>query len=460
MRWNRYLLVLVGLLFASVACFSSGASIGLDDSEVVVPAEGGASDEDLGGIEEPVQEQPQGGEQAPAQPTLPEDERPIREAPGGGEANTGPVAAALQPFADGFSSPVAMATDSAGSIYIADQVGVVYKLSADGSIRETFLDVRSRLVNLNEGYDERGLLGIVFHPADDSRFFVYYSAPRRQGGSGDHTSHISEFAVVNGTANPNSERIVMQVDQPFANHDGGQLAFGSDQYLYIGLGDGGSAGDPRGNGQNRGTLLGSILRIDVDSGDPYGVPSDNPFADGETAAPETWAYGFRNPFRFSFDSATGNLWAGDVGQSLIEEVDIVTAGNNYGWNTKEGTQCYEANSCADTDDYGQPLVDPVMQYDHGVGISIIGGYVYRGSAIPALAGQYVFGDWTGVLFVGADSGNGWNWNYPNTNGDPGGNIGVNLLAFGQDNSGELYVLTNSGRGPSGSGGAVWKIVGG
>ena len=250
---------------------------------------------------------------------------------------------------------------------------------------------------------------------------------------------FSEYAA--SSSNPNqadasSERVLLVVDQPFDNHNGGQLAFGPDGFLYIGLGDGGNEGDPRGNGQNLQTLLGKILRIDVDSpfaaGKQYAVPADNPFAP-PAGLPEIWAYGLRNPWRFSFDNATGTLFAGDVGQDRFEEVDIITSGGNFGWNEMEASHCYPSGSSCST----AGLTLPIMEYPHDAsgGEAIIGGFVYRGSAIAGLAGDYVFGDlssghiWAGVQ----DSSGNWTQTLVLTHN-------LTVSSFGQDATGELYLL--------------------
>ena len=270
----------------------------------------------------------------------------------------------LELVADGFVSPVGLieAPDETGRMFVVDQVGIIWVMTADGRVTETpFLDLRARMVRLNTDYDERGLLGLAFHPAfaTNGRLFVYYSAPLRSEGpqNWDHTSHISEFRLSPtdpDKADPESERIILEVDEPQANHNAGQITFGPDGYLYVALGDGGRANDtgtghpPIGNGQDTSTLLGSILRIDVDGAEPYGIPPDNPFV-GKDGQDEIFAYGFRNPFRISFDiGGNHELFVGDVGQQLWEEVNIVTKGNNYGWNIKEGAECFDPSSA------GQP----------------------------------------------------------------------------------------------------------
>jgi glucose/arabinose dehydrogenase len=297
-----------------------------------------------------------------------------------------------------------------------------------------FLDITDRV---NRGGDEEGLLGLAFDPAyqQNGYFYVYYSAanPRR--------SVVSRFKLDQQNADmadPQSEVIIMEVAQPYANHNGGQLVFGPDGYLYIGLGDGGSAGDPHGNGQNLGTLLGKILRIDVSGlsapGD-YTIPVDNPFVGTEGARAEIWAFGLRNPWRFSFDSQTGLLWAGDVGQGSREEIDIIVKGANYGWNIMEGLDCYlPSTGCNQSG-----LTLPVFEYDHSQGCSITGGYVYRGDRIPSLQGSYVYGDYC--------SGKIWALTYDG--GAVTENIllvdtGLSITSFGEDPAGNLYILDRQG----------------
>ena len=240
-------------------------------------------------------------------------------------------------------------------------------------------------------------------------------------------------------ADDGSELIIMEFSQPYANHNGGQLAFGPDGYLYIATGDGGSAGDPRGNAQNRSSLLGKILRIDVDKsseGRSYSIPGDNPFAGNAFEfREEIYAYGLRNPWRFSFDAATGRLWAGDVGQNRIEEVNVVQKGGNYGWNVMEGSLCYSSPNC---DKSG--FTPPVWEYDHSLGISIIGGFVYRGPTLDRLHGLYIFGDY--------GSGRIWALSY---NGSEAQEIkelvhsSKNITSFGVDDEGELYICATDGQ---------------
>ncbi|MFW6070677.1 MAG: PQQ-dependent sugar dehydrogenase, partial [bacterium] len=419
----------------------------------------------------------------------------------------------LELVADGFTAPLAIVPvdDGSGRHLVMDQTGLIYVLDEEGQVLDTpFLDVRERLVTLDEGYDERGLLGLALHPqyAENGRFFVYYSAPLRDEAPQEwnHTSHVSEFQVSaddENVADPGSERILMQIDQPQGNHDGGQIAFGPDGYLYIPLGDGGGANDTGeghvedwyefndgGNAQAPENLLGSILRIDVDDegeeGQPYAIPQDNPFVEDEEVLDETWAYGFRNPFGISFDMEGDNeLFVGDAGQDRWEEVSIVEAGGNYGWNVKEGTHCFDAanpgqdlEECPGETPDGQPLIDPVIEYlngnqEGGLGLVVIGGNVYRGSALPNFVGNYFFGDWStsfgepdGTLLLALppdtddEQAQGETWPIQEVTianaGD--GRLNEYLLSFGQDLDGELFLLTSETPGPTGDTGKVYKIV--
>ena len=397
----------------------------------------------------------------------------------------------LELFAEGFTAPIVLtpAGDGSGRLFVADQDGRIWVLTAEGQRSEApFLDLRERLVGLNPAYDERGLLGLAFHPdfTDNGRLFVYYSAPLQENApeGWNHTSHLSEFRVSEtdpDRAEPGSERILLQVDQPYTNHNGGQIAFGPDGYLYVPLGDGGNANDvgtghpPLGNGQDTSTLLGSILRLDVDGGDPYGIPPDNPFV-GQQGREEIWAYGLRNPFRISFDMASESmLYTGDVGQNLFEEVEIITKGSNYGWNIREGFHCFDPeqpssppDECAQVGPQGEPLLAPILEYDHDTGLAVIGGYVYRGSLMPELEGHYIFGDWSasfvsagGKIFDGVpptSQGEPWSMNQFEVRTGDDGELGAYLLSFGQDSNGELYALTSGLPGPVGDTGKVYKLV--
>jgi glucose/arabinose dehydrogenase len=303
--------------------------------------------------------------------------------PAGPKENGYELAAALPAANFGRMLGLAAIPGSPNEAVVLTQGGVIYRVALDGSFSPNVFGDISGLLIKNPG-NEEGLLGLAFSPKfeADGRVFVYYSAgdPRR--------SVLSRFSVSNGAMEMASEHVILEVPQPFANHNGGQLAFGPDGYLYWGLGDGGSEGDPQENGQKLSTLLSSILRLDV-SGDGYAVPPDNPFVNVAGARPEEkYAYGLRNPWRFSFDRLTGELWAGDVGQDKWEEIDRIVSGGNYGWSIVEGFECYRTANCDQTG-----LIPPRAVYGHDAGCAIMGGYVYRGASMPELQGWYVYGDY-------------------------------------------------------------------
>jgi uncharacterized repeat protein (TIGR03806 family) len=317
--------------------------------------------------------------------------------------------------------------------YFVEKIGRVRRVRNDGAgnLVSTFVDISSRV---NAGPNEAGLLGMAFHPRFAMNGYVYLSYTRTMSGL---QSVISRFVSRDGgqTLDPSSETILLTQAQPFDNHNGGQIAFGPDGMLYIALGDGGSAGDPMNHAQNVSSLLGKILRIDVDRagmGTPYAIPSDNPFVGRSGFRAEIWAYGLRNPWKFSFDTRTGELWTGDVGQGALEEVDVIRPGGNYGWRIMEGTRCY--NPSMGCNMAGLQL--PVLTYPRSDGVSITGGYVYRGSAIPSLQGRYIFGDF--------GSSRVWAVQYDAMGvaskqdlfTAPGG-----MATFAQDQHGEVYVVT-------------------
>jgi len=325
------------------------------------------------------------------------------------------------------------AGDGSGRVFVIEQDGRIRVFNNNASVKsaDVYLDIRNRVASGGE----MGLLGLAFHPnfKQNGYFFVNYTKdnPRK--------TVISRFKV-SPTANrvdPSAETILLKFRQPYANHNGGKVAFGPDGMLYIATGDGGSGGDPHNNGQSLRTYLAKILRIDVDKTDKghYGIPTDNPFVKTEGALPEIYAYGLRNPWRFSFDAQTGQLWTGDVGQNEIEEIDIVTKGGNYGWRLKEARQCYNPKSNCNE---GQ-LIDPIHQYPHSEGISVTGGYVYRGKSIPALQGKYIYGDFgMGKIWALSYQGNKETGNQLLTS-----QAGA-VSAFGEDANRELYVLDHSG----------------
>jgi glucose/arabinose dehydrogenase len=328
------------------------------------------------------------------------------------------------------------AGDGSGRVFIVEQGGQIYVIENKPSIKaEVFLDISSRIDNSG---NEMGLLGLAFHPdfRENGLFFVNYT--------NSTSTVISKFKIDAGNPNradPSSEEIILTFIQPYPNHNGGQLAFGpADGYLYIGVGDGGSAGDPNGNGQNCNTLLGKILRIDINKKDPglsYGIPPENPFAkNSQGKREEIYAYGLRNPWRFSFDLQSGRLWAADVGQDKVEEIDLIDNGKNYGWNIMEGSLCYNPISGCNT----SGLELPVYEYQHPLGDAITGGYVYNGQKLPVLYGAYIYADYgTGLI---------WGLWYQEGNKPQNftlANTKLNISSFGIDESNELYLTAFDGK---------------
>lgn len=339
-----------------------------------------------------------------------------------------PRAFTWQTVASGLERPTDLAGAGEGRLLVLEQPGRVRLIVNGGLQAAPFLDITDRVGSQG---NEQGLLGIALHPQFAENGFFYLDYTNRAGAT-----VISRFqTLADGTrADPASEKILLTIDQPYANHNGGSLAFGPDGMLYIGAGDGGSAGDPQGNGQKLTTLLGKLLRIDVNGGDPYAIPADNPFADGQQGRKEIWAYGLRNPWRFSFDRLTGDLWIADVGQNAWEEINFQPAGApggvNYGWNFREGAHPYRGEPPA-----GLSLTDPVAEYPHPEGCSVTGGFVYRGEKLPEFFGIYLYGDYC----------NGRVWGLLR---QPDGSwqsqllfeTGTYLSSFGEDVSGELYLL--------------------
>ncbi|THU40213.1 PQQ-dependent sugar dehydrogenase [Niastella caeni] len=408
----------------------------------------------------------------------------------------------LQLIAEDFVSPIqVVTTHHSERLYVVDQVGKVWVVDGNGYKRPTpLLDLSSKLVTLNPAYDERGLLGIALHEdfKTNGRLFVYYQAPPRAGGpvpgaSWNNLSRISEFTVSLETqrADMNSERIILEWDDPQSNHNGGTLVFGLDDFLYISIGDGGRANDTGpghvddwylinggGNAQNiEANFLGKILRIDVDGGTPYSIPASNPFV-GKPGRDEIFAFGFRNPYRMSFDmGGEHQLIVADAGQVLREEVNVLSKGGNYGWNIKEGKGCFstadsskELASCPSVDDRGKAFIDPVLELNNwqnpqgGKATTIIGGYVYRGNEIKSWQGKYVFGSFSqtpttpnGELFIARPEGSSWSYDEVSlkSNSD---DIGYYLRGFGQDDDGEIYVTVSSTPGPQGTTGKVFKLI--
>ena len=420
----------------------------------------------------------------------------------------GSVTIELMTVVEGTTSPLGLVEADDGRMFVHDQTGRVLVL-IDGEVQaEPFLDISDRLVDLgivlgtNIGFDERGLIGFALHPDFGTNGLVYtYSSEPTAGAADftvtlpaetefDHQAVIAEWQVSAGNANAidrGTRREIMRVDEPQFNHNGGTMRFGPDGHLYIGFGDGGGADDQdgatfiggttiaghgeSGNGQNMENILGTIVRIapqgSGSANGRYGVPGDNPFV-GAAGVDEIWAYGLRNPYAFSFDRATGELYCGDVGQNQVEEVDLIVAGGNYGWRHKEGSFFFDPNGTDEgfvttvaVGEIPEDVIDPIAEYDHDEGISITGGFVYRGSAIPELVGRYVFGDFSlefgpplGRLFY-LDEGNVIRELVIGTEDRP---LGLFVKGFGEDADGELYVCGSTESTPSGTGGAVMKMV--
>ncbi len=350
---------------------------------------------------------------------------------------------AFQQIASGLASPVVIANAGDGSsrLFIVEQAGKIRIYQNNNLLATPFLDITSRV----SSGGETGLLGLTFHPnySSNRRFFVNYTVTV----SGQLKTRISEFLATLGnpnTADPNSEVVLLEFNQPFDNHNAGDIKFGPDGYLYITSGDGGSGGDPQNNGQNLDTLLGKILRIDVNSGSPYGIPPTNPFVDGNPSTrDEIWSYGWRNPWRFSFDRLTGDMFVGDVGQSSWEEVDhepTGTGGRNYGWRIMEGAHCFNPSSGCDMT--GKTL--PILEYSHSFGCSITGGYRYRGSHIPVLAGYYLYADYCSGRIWAASFSTSW------TTTEVADTTFL-VSTFGEDEAGEIYFASLSN-------GSIYRIV--
>ncbi|HEX3321488.1 MAG TPA: PQQ-dependent sugar dehydrogenase [Terriglobales bacterium] len=356
--------------------------------------------------------------------------------------STGAMAApviALQPVVSGLTNPLDLETpnDGTGRLFVLEQAGKIRVIKSGKLLSTPFLNITS----LVSSGGEMGLLGLAFHPSykSNGRLFINYTRVQ----SGQVQTVIAEYhrSSTNADVASTTAKVLLVINQPYDNHNGGQLAFGPDGYLYIGLGDGGSEGDPLGNGQKLSTLLGKILRINVNSGTPYSIPSTNPFVGRTGVKPEIWAYGFRNPWRFGFDFSSGRLFIGDVGQDSYEEIDLGKSGGNFGWSLMEGAHCYPIGStCNKT---GKIL--PITEIAHPTAECIIGGYVYRGSSIAGLAGMYVFGDFiTGKIWALKMTSTGWQRSTLLSTGRA-------ISAFGRDYSGNLYVVDYGN-------GSIFKIV--
>jgi glucose/arabinose dehydrogenase len=415
---------------------------------------------------------------------------------------------ALKLIAEGLSAPMALASipDGSGRLLVAEQSGVISLLDRDGKKSEQpFLDLREKMVALNKGMEERGLLGLALHPQFKSnhKFYVVYSAPLRTNAppQWDHAERLSEFKTAGvdfSAADLGSERVLLEIDEPDWNHNSGRLAFGPDGFLYMSVGDGGAFNDvgdvargrghpSEGNGQKLDTLLGKVLRLDVDRRTPYGIPRDNPYADGKKGLPEIFAYGLRNPWGMSFDrGGKHDLILADVGQDRWEEINVIVNGGNYGWRLREGFDGFDPNNprSAPTNAVtvgadGKPFVDPVVTYKtlrgrgtdpESYGVTITGGYVYRGKAFPFLVGKYVFADWSrsmaipdGTMLVATiPPGNAanarWTVEPLALKEFPNGRIKSFIWALGEDADGELYVLANGINSAFGTRGKVFKLA--
>lgn len=371
------------------------------------------------------------------------------------EAESAPPAysLSLKLVASDLEAPVGMsvANDGTNRLFVIEQPGVIRIIKNGTLLSAPFLDITSIVDHGSNLYSEKGLLGLAFHPQykTNGKFYVYYSAATTVKGM-DHKSVIAEYKVSASSADAAtaSGRVLLEIQEPESNHNGGCMQFGPDGYLYIGVGDGGGAGDKHGasgNGQNTQTLLGKILRIDVNAETAYKIPPDNPFV-GTPSRPEIFAYGLRNPWRFSFDRKTGKLFCGDVGQNEWEEVNIIEKGKNYGWRIMEGNHCYDPSVNCNRNG----LMLPIAEYGHQEGKSITGGYVYRGGQSPDMNGKYIFADWTGKFFMLSQNASTTEWNrYLLTLKNFSGDFYVN--SFGEDENGELYALGQSAVGPQKAG---------
>jgi glucose/arabinose dehydrogenase len=355
-----------------------------------------------------------------------------------------PAGVGLQEVASGLAFPLFLTSPPGDNarLFVVEKTGRI-RIVRNGSLLSTpFLDVSAKVSNGSE----QGLLGLAFHPgyATNGRFVIDYT-----DGSGDTRISVFQVSANPDVADPASEQVILTVDQPYSNHNGGMVAFGPDGKLYIGMGDGGSGGDPQGNGQNRNALLGKILRVEVSATGQLSVPSDNPFVGQSGIRPEIWSYGVRNPWRFSFDRQTRDFYMADVGQNAREEIDLSTSatqfsrGLNYGWNRMEGTACYSPSSGCNQ----SGLTLPVLDYGHSDGCSVTGGYVYRGQDVPALSGLYFYADYCegwvrSFRWNGSAAADQREWAALK----PGGQIS----SFGEDARGELYVMT--------AGGKVFRLV--
>jgi glucose/arabinose dehydrogenase len=338
----------------------------------------------------------------------------------------------LEPLQQGIPRPVAITHAGDSRLFITLQGGQIVIHDGTTLLPQPFLDIRP--IVRSEG--ERGLLGLAFHPRYKENGFFFVNYTDLNGHTNVARYRVS--ATDPNRADPNSRKVILFIQQPYANHNGGEIQFGPDGYLYVGMGDGGAGGDPENRAQNLGELLGKMLRIDVDSGDPYAIPPGNPFAGRAGARAEIWAVGMRNPWRFSFDRNNGDLWIADVGQGSWEEVNYQPresiGGENYGWRVMEGTHCFSPSSGCDQSN----LVKPVIEYNHATGCSVTGGYVYRGLRYPRLEGMYIYGDYcSGTVWGALRSGN-------QVTIRTLADTSFSISAFGEDYLGELYLADHRG----------------
>jgi glucose/arabinose dehydrogenase len=342
---------------------------------------------------------------------------------------------ALETYWSGLSAPVYLTFASQTSpwdarLFVVEKVGRILMFEAQAIEPRLFLDISGRV---GSSGSEQGLLSVAFPPDFDSSEAFYVNYTNRNGDTVVARFQLADSDPPQG--DPDSEQRLLEITQPAGNHNGGQLAFGPDGYLYIGMGDGGRAGDPWGNAQNPEALLGKLLRIDVSGLESYRIPSDNPFVDWSDVRSEIWALGLRNPWRFSFDRTTGHLYIGDVGQNLYEEISFQagtsSGGENYGWDVMEGSHCFEPSEGCDT----TGLIPPVAEYDHSFGCSVTGGYVYRGDHYPELRGTYFYGDFCSGNLWGLRRGSDGAWQNELLL-----QSGLSISSFGEDAAGELYVL--------------------
>jgi glucose/arabinose dehydrogenase len=365
----------------------------------------------------------------------------------------------LEKFADSLYGPVALenAHDGSGRIFVGEQAGRIMIIKNGKALKQPFLDMRKSLVPMRNEYMDVGLLGFAFHPdyKNNGRFFVHYSAPSTKGFN--NKSVLAEFHVsdTNSDIAINKRNIILEVEQPEPNHNGGNIVFDEKGYLYIGFGDGGGQGDQHGtigNGQDLNQLLGKIIRIDINQGRPYSIPDDNPFVNKE-GRKEIWSYGMRMPWRISFDTKTQELFCGDVGQNLYEEVDIIEKGKNYGWRAMEGFHIYDSILYKKENDYTLPIIE----YPHSVGVSITGGYVYRGKEFPGMQGLYIFGDWASKLFYLEKENQQWIRHDSRFVGKEDNKFPFTINSFGVDENGEIYAVTQNEIGAISPTGVIYKI---